>query len=283
MSTKLKFSKMQGLGNDFVMFDAINQRVELTPDQLRHIADRRYGIGCDQILLVEKPSQTDVDFRYRIFNPDGGEVEHCGNGARCFVKFVRAQKLTAKTELRVETRNGLIIPKLESNGEVTVNMGAPIFEPVKIPFHADQRAMTYTLFINGEAREFSVLSMGNPHAVQIVADVDAAPVLSEGPLIENHSAFPARVNAGFMQIVDRHHIKLRVFERGAGETLACGTGACAAVVAGITRKILDSPVLVSPVQVSMRGGELSIAWAGEDQPVFMTGSATHVYHGEISL
>jgi diaminopimelate epimerase len=283
MSTKLKFSKMQGLGNDFVMFDAINQHVELTPDQLRHIADRRYGIGCDQILLVEKSNQPGVDFRYRIFNPDGGEVEHCGNGARCFVKFVRAQKLTDKTELRVETRNGLIIPKLESNGDVTVDMGAPIFEPAKIPFHADQRATTYMLFIDGEAREFSVLSMGNPHAVQIVADVDAAPVLSEGPLIESHSAFPARVNAGFMQIVDKHHIKLRVFERGAGETLACGTGACAAVVAGITRKVLDSPVLVSPVQVSMRGGELSIAWAGEGQPVLMTGSATHVYDGEITL
>lgn len=283
MGIQLKFSKMQGLGNDFVMFDAINQRVQLSPAQLRHIADRRFGIGCDQILLVEKPTQADVDFRYRIFNPDGGEVEHCGNGARCFVKFVRAQKLTDKTELRVETKNGIIVPKLESNGDVTVDMGAPIFEPVKIPFIADHRAITYTLFINGEAREFSVLSMGNPHAVQIVDDVDSAPVLSEGPLIENHIAFPARVNAGFMQIVDRHHIKLRVFERGAGETLACGTGACAAVVAGITRKLLDSPVLVSPVRVSMRGGELSIAWAGEGQTVIMTGSATHVYDGEITL
>jgi diaminopimelate epimerase len=283
MGITLKFSKMQGLGNDFVMFDAINQPVALTPDQLRHIADRRYGIGCDQILLVEKSSQPDVDFRYRIFNPDGGEVEHCGNGARCFVKFVRAQKLTDKTELRVETKNGIIVPKLENNGDVTVNMGAPIFEPAKIPFHADHRAITYTLFINGAAREFSVLSMGNPHAVQIVADVDTAPVLTEGPLIENHSAFPARVNAGFMQIVDRHHIRLRVFERGAGETLACGTGACAAAVAGITRKLLDSPVLVSPVRVSMRGGELSIAWNGEGQAVIMTGSATHVYDGEISL
>ncbi|MGB8338904.1 MAG: diaminopimelate epimerase [Burkholderiales bacterium] len=283
MSTRLKFSKMQGLGNDFVMFDAINQRVELSPDQLRHIADRRFGIGCDQILLVEKPSAPDVDFRYRIFNPDGGEVEHCGNGARCFVKFVRDKGLTDKTEIRVETRNGIIIPKLENNGDVTVDMGAPVFEPVKIPFKTGARAITYNLFINGQAREFSVLSMGNPHAVQIVADVEAAPVLTEGPQIENHSAFPARVNAGFMQIVDRHRMKLRVFERGAGETLACGTGACAAVVAGITRKQLDSPVLVSPVQVSMRGGELSIAWGGEGLPVFMTGSATHVYDGEIPL
>lgn len=278
MGLQLKFSKMQGLGNDFVMFDAINQRVALTPAQLRHIADRRFGIGCDQILLVEKPTQPDVDFRYRIFNPDGGEVEHCGNGARCFVKFARAQKLTDKTELRVETKNGIIVPKLESNGDVTVDMGAPIFEPAKIPFKADNRALTYHLFINAEARDFSVLSMGNPHAVQIVDDVDSAPVLTEGPLIENYNAFPARVNAGFMQIVDKHHIKLRVFERGAGETLACGTGACAAVVAGVTRKVLDSPV-----RVSMRGGELSIAWAGEGEPVIMTGSATHVFDGEITL
>jgi diaminopimelate epimerase len=274
---------MQGLGNDFVMFDAINQRVNLSSEQLRHIADRRFGIGCDQILLVEKSSKPDVDFKYRIFNSDGSEVEHCGNGARCFVKFVLAQKLTTKTELRVETKNGIIVPKLQSNGDVSVDMGAPIFEPSQIPFKADQRAVAYTLFINGEAREFSVLSMGNPHAVQIVADVETAPVESEGPLIETHAAFPKKANAGFMQIVDRHHIKLRVFERGAGETLACGTGACAAVVAGITRKVLDSPVLVSPVRVSMRGGELNIAWAGEDQPVIMTGSATHVYDGEITL
>ncbi len=283
MATTLKFSKMQGLGNDFVMFDAINQRVQLSPEQLRHIADRRFGIGCDQILLVEKPNQSDVDFRYRIFNSDGSEVEHCGNGARCFVKFVLAQKLTTKTTLRVETKSGIIVPKLDSNGDVTVDMGAPIFEPAQIPFKADRRAISYTLFINGEAREFSVLSMGNPHAVQIVDDVDTAPVESEGPLIENHAAFPARVNAGFMQIIDQHHVKLRVFERGAGETLACGTGACAAVVAGITRKTLESPVLVSPVQVTMRGGELNIAWAGDGQPVIMTGSATHVFDGEITL
>jgi diaminopimelate epimerase len=283
MSTTLKFSKMQGLGNDFVMFDAINQRVGLSPDQLRHIADRRFGIGCDQILLVEKSSKADVDFKYRIFNADGSEVEHCGNGARCFVKFVLAQKLTDKTTLWVETKNGIIIPQLEKNGDVTVDMGAPIFEPANIPFIADQRATTYMLFINGEAREFSVLSMGNPHAVQIVDDVDTAPVESEGPLVETYVAFPKKVNAGFMQIIDKHHIKLRVFERGAGETLACGTGACAAVVAGITRKVLDSPVLVSPVQVTMRGGELNIAWAGEGQPVIMTGGATHVFDGEISL
>jgi diaminopimelate epimerase len=283
MGNTLKFSKMQGLGNDFVLFDAINQRFALSPDQLRHIADRRFGIGCDQILLVEKPSQADVDFKYRIFNSDGSEVEHCGNGARCFVKFVLAQKLTSKTTLRVETKNGIIIPQLETNGDVTVNMGAPIFEPAKIPFMADQRAVTYTLFINGEAREFSVLSMGNPHAVQIVADIDSAPVETEGPSIEAYAAFPAKVNAGFMQIVDQHHIRLRVFERGAGETLACGTGACAAAVAGITRKLLNSPMLVSPVRVSMRGGELNIAWAGEGQPVIMTGSATHVFDGEISL
>jgi diaminopimelate epimerase len=278
MSTTLKFSKMHGLGNDFVMFDSINQRVTLAPAQLRHIADRRFGIGCDQILLVEKSGKPDVDFKYRIFNSDGSEVEHCGNGARCFVKFVLAQKLTTKTELRVETKNGIIMPKLENNGDVTVDMGAPIFEPAHIPFKADQRATTYTLFINGEAREFSVLSMGNPHAVQIVADVDSAPVENEGPLIETHAAFPAKVNAGFMQIVDPHRIKLRVFERGSGETLACGTGACAAVVAGILRNLIDSPV-----RVSTRGGELTIAWDGEGQPVIMTGSATHVFDGEITL
>ncbi|MGB8855085.1 MAG: diaminopimelate epimerase [Burkholderiales bacterium] len=278
MPTKLKFSKMHGLGNDFVMFDAINQHVELTPEQLRHIADRRFGIGCDQILLVEKAAAPGIDFRYRIFNADGSEVEHCGNGARCFVKFVRAQKLTDKTQLRVETRNGVMMPRLESNGEVTVNMGVPVFDPAKIPFTADRQAPTYKLDVSGDMREFSVLSMGNPHAVQIVADVDSSPVTTEGPLIENHISFPARVNAGYMQIVDRHYIRLRVFERGAGETLACGTGACAAVVAGISRKLLDSPV-----RVGMRGGELTIAWAEDDQPVIMSGSATHVFDGEITL
>lgn len=278
MRTKLKFSKMHGLGNDFVMFDAVNQHVELTPEQLRHIADRRFGIGCDQILLVEKSAAPGIDFRYRIFNSDGSEVEHCGNGARCFVKFARAQKLTDKTQLRVETRNGVMMPRLESNGEVTVNMGVPVFDPANIPFTADRQAPTYIMDIGGAMREFSVLSMGNPHAVQIVADVDSAPVTTEGPLIEKHISFPMRVNAGYMQIVDRRYIRLRVFERGAGETLACGTGACAAVVAGISRKLLDSPV-----RVGMRGGELTIAWAGDDEPVIMSGSATHVFDGEITL
>ncbi len=274
----LRFTKMHGLGNDFVVFDGISQRVELTPAQFRFVADRRFGIGCDQILLVERPTVADADFRYRIFNADGGEVEQCGNGARCFARFVHDQGLTAKTEIRVETAAGIIVPRLEADGQVTVNMGVPRFEPAEIPFVAEKRALTYLVGLEHRLVELSVLSMGNPHAVQLVDDVDAAPVATEGPLIENHSSFPNRVNAGFMQVVDRGHIKLRVYERGAGETLACGTGACAAAVAGMTRALLDPEVTVAT-----RGGELRIRWQGEGQPVWMTGPAVTVFAGEIDL
>lgn len=275
---KLEFTKMQGLGNDFVVLDGVSQPIHLTAEQIRHIADRHFGVGCDQLLLVEKSSQSDIDFKYRIFNADGGEVEQCGNGARCFVRFVHEQGLTDKTEIRVETAKGTIIPRLEENGLVTVDMGAPIFEPGAIPFNADNRALTYPLELESAAVTISVISMGNPHAVQVVADLDTAPVESQGPQIEHHPRFPQRVNAGFMQVVDRGHIRLRVYERGAGETLACGTGACAAVVAGIMRGLLDNVVTVST-----RGGDLVIRWDGEGQPVLMTGPAVVVFEGEIEL
>jgi diaminopimelate epimerase len=275
---KLEFSKMHGLGNDFVVLDAIRQRVSLTGEQLRHLADRHFGVGCDQILLVEAPTQPDVDFRYRIFNADGGEVEQCGNGARCFVRFVHETGLTDKREIRVETRSGIIAPCLEENGNVTVNMGIPRFLPAEIPFLGDGDAVIHGLEVARETLEISVVSMGNPHAVQLVGNVDSAPVATHGPLIEGHPRFPQRVNAGFMQVVDRHAIKLRVYERGAGETLACGTGACAAVVAGIRRGLLDSPV-----RVTTRGGDLAIAWDGPGQPVMMSGPAVTVFTGEIEL
>ena len=275
---KLKFSKMQGLGNDFVVLDGVRQSVSLTPDQLRFIADRNFGIGCDQILLVEAARQPGVDFRYRIFNADGSEVEQCGNGARCFARFVHDVGLTDKREIRVETLKGIIAPRLEADGNVTVDMGLPRFLPTEIPFIHDDDVVIYSLDVADETLEISVVSMGNPHAVQVVPDVDSAPVADHGPLIENHSRFPQRVNAGFMQIVDQHSIRLRVFERGSGETLACGTGACAAVVTGIRRGLLESPV-----RVSTRGGELNIAWSGPDQPVLMTGPAVTVFSGEIEL
>ncbi|MEW6314173.1 MAG: diaminopimelate epimerase [Pseudomonadota bacterium] len=274
----LKFTKMHGLGNDFVVIDATRQPLALTPEQMRFIADRHFGVGCDQILVVETARSPDTDFYYRIFNADGGEVSQCGNGARCFVRFVHDKHLTGKNEIRVETRSGVIVPRLEADGEVTVNMGVPAFEPAQIPFIADRRALTYTLDVGGRNVEISALSMGNPHAVQVVADAGAAPVLRDGPLIENHPRFPQRVNAGFMQVIARDRIKLRVYERGAGETLACGTGACAAVVAGIARGLLDRRVIV---QTS--GGELVITWAGEGQPVWMTGPAVAVFEGEIDL
>jgi diaminopimelate epimerase len=275
---KLKFTKMHGLGNDFVVLDGISQAVNLSGEQFRFLADRHFGVGCDQILLVERPSGSSADFRYRIFNADGGEVEQCGNGARCFVRFVHDKGLTQKTEISVETASGIIYPRLEADGQVTVNMGAPRFEPAQIPFVAPRRALTYPLPVDDQIMDISALSMGNPHAVLVVHDVDSAPVAEQGPLIENHLAFPSRVNAGFMQIVDRGRIRLRVFERGSGETLACGTGACAAAVAGITRGMLDKEV-----RVSTRGGELTIRWEGEGQPVWMTGPAETVFEGEINL
>ncbi len=275
---KLKFSKMHGLGNDFVVLDGVRQTVSLTPEQLRYLADRNFGVGCDQILLVEKSGQPGVDFRYRIFNADGGEVEQCGNGARCFVRFVHDQGLTDKREIRVETLRGLIAPRLEGDGNVTVDMGVPRFSPHEIPFLHEDDVVIYNLDVADETLEISVVSMGNPHAVQVVDSVDTAPVGEHGPLIERHERFPQRVNAGFMQIVDRHAIRLRVFERGSGETLACGTGACAAVVAGIRRGLLESPV-----RVSTRGGDLNIAWGGPGRPVLMTGPAVTVFTGEIEL
>ncbi len=275
---KLRFSKMHGLGNDFVVIDAIRQRVDLTPDQVRFLADRHFGVGCDQLLVVERAQQPGVDFRYRIFNADGGEVEQCGNGARCFVRFVREQGLTDKREIRVETKSGVITLTAADDINVTVNMGVPVFEPARIPFQSDSDSFVQPLDVAGSAVPITAVSMGNPHAVQVVTDVDRAPVAQQGPLIESHPRFPARVNAGFMQVVDAHHIRLRVYERGAGETLACGTGACAAVVAGIVRNLLESPV-----RVSTRGGELNIAWAGEGQPVLMTGPAVTVFEADIHL
>ena len=275
---RLKFTKMHGLGNDFVVLDATREPIELSRAELRRIADRHFGIGCDQILQVERPRQPDTDFYYRIFNADGGEVEQCGNGARCFVRFVRDAGLTDKREIRVGTLAGVIVPRLEADGQVTVDMGVPEFEPARIPFQAERRALTYVLDVNGKAVEISALSMGNPHAVQVVADVERAPVLTEGPPLETHARFPQRVNAGYMQVVDRSHVKLRVYERGAGETLACGTGACAAVVGGIQRGLL-----AGRVTVTTRGGDLGISWEGEGMPVMMTGPAVAVFTGEIEL
>ena len=274
---KYKFTKMHGLGNDFVLIDCINQSVQLSQEQLRYLANRRLGIGCDQILLVEK-AKSNADFRYRIFNSDGSEVEQCGNGARCFIHYVYDQGMTQKKEIRVETLGGIIVPKLETNGEVTVNMGVPKFEPQEIPFVAKKRMLTYLLDIDEKQIEFSILSMGNPHAVQIVEDINQSPILVEGALIENHPRFPQHVNAGYMQVVNRKHINLRVYERGVGETLSCGTGACAAVVAGINRGLLDSTVKVSTI-----GGNLSVFWEKENNPVWMTGPAISVFDGEIEL
>ncbi len=274
---KLKFTKMQGLGNDFVVLDGINQPVNLDQQQIRLLADRHFGIGCDQLLLVEKAAGQ-ADFRYRIFNADGSEVEQCGNGARCFVRYVHDHGLTQKNEIRIETLSGVISPKLEIDGNVTVNMGKPIFEPEEIPFVAEKTALTYQLEIQGKPVTISALSMGNPHAVRVVQNIENAPVDTEGALIETHPRFPKRVNVGYVQVIDRSHIKLRVFERGAGETLACGTGACAAVVAGINLGLLDNQVIVST-----RGGELTISWQGQDEPVWMTGPAVTVFEGEINL
>jgi len=274
----LSFAKMHGAGNDFVVIDATRKPVELTPEQLRLLADRHFGVGCDQILLVEKSQLDEVDFRYRIFNADGGEVEQCGNGARCFVRFVLDNGLTEKREIVVETRSGLISPHMESDGRVTVNMGAPIFEAARIPFITDSNALIQPLEVNGETVQVTAVSMGNPHAVQVVDDVGHAPVIAQGVFIEHHPRFPNRVNAGFMQVLDRGHIKLRVYERGAGETLSCGTGACAAVVTGIRRGLLDAVV-----QVATRGGTLTISWDGGDSPVLMTGPAITVFEGEINI
>ena len=285
---KLKFTKMHGAGNDFVVIDAINQKIDvdgMSADGWQRLADRRFGIGADQILVVERPVDAGVDFRYRIFNNDGSEVEQCGNGSRAFVRFVVEKGLTQERSIRVQTMSGIINPRLEDDGNVTVDMGAPRLDPAEVPFDStgldgkpEGEDTLWPLPVGGEATQISVVSMGNPHAVQVVHNVDTALVEQTGPLIEHHERFPKRVNAGYMQVVDRHHIRLRVHERGAGETLACGTGACAAVVAGIRRGLLDSPV-----RVSARGGELSIAWAGAGQPVYLSGPAVSVFEGEVEI
>ena len=282
---QLKFTKMHGAGNEFIVNDATRLPAEFTPQQWQRLADRRFGIGADQILVVEQPTVDGADFRYRIYNNDGGEVEQCGNGARAFARFVRDKGLSSADSIRVQTMSGIIAPRLESDGSVTVDMGAPVLEPAAVPFDASgldgvaqADDVLWPLKIGDATVLLSVVSMGNPHAVQVVADVDTAPVEETGAVIETHPRFPRRVNAGFMEIVNRQQIRLRVFERGAGETLACGTGACAAVVAGIRRGLLDSPV-----RVQARGGNLSIAWAGLGQPVYLSGPAVTVYEGEITL
>ncbi|MBR0566506.1 diaminopimelate epimerase [Azoarcus sp. L1K30] len=275
---KLRFTKMQGLGNDFVVIDATREAVDLTPARVRAIADRHFGVGCDQLLVVEPPSAPDVDFRYRIFNADGGEVEQCGNGARCFVRYVHDKRLTDKTDIRVETRSGIIAPRLREDGLVTVDMGVPVLASADVPFVSASDAVVQALDVGGDTVAITAVSMGNPHAVQVVDDVDSAPVDTQGALIERHARFPARVNAGYVQVVDEHNIRLRVYERGAGETLACGTGACAAVVAVILRQLA-----VSPVRVETRGGALEIAWDGRGAPVLMTGPAVTVFEGEMDL
>ena len=276
---------MHGQGNDFVMLNGITQTISLTPEQIQRIADRHFGIGCDQLLVVERPTSAVADFRYRIFNADGGEVEQCGNGARCFAHFVRNEGLTSKSEIRVETLSGMIVPRIETDGRVTVNMGPPRFAPAEIPFKAEVESLKYALDVRGTHISIGTVSMGNPHAVQVVANVDSALVREQGPLIENHERFPNRINAGFMQIVDREHVRLRVWERGAGETLACGTGACAAVVTGIRWGLLESPVTVIT-----RGGELTVTWRGGEgrdadgnAPVMMSGATATVFKGEIDV
>jgi diaminopimelate epimerase len=275
---RIRFAKMHGQGNDFVVLDAVRERLEVTPDMARALADRRRGVGCDQVLVVERARDPANDFRYRIFNADGGEVEQCGNGARCFARYVLDEGLTARREIRVETAAGVIVPRVLDSGQVTVDMGAPRFEPAEVPFLADARRDTYTIRVAGLPVQLAVLSMGNPHAVQVVRDVERAPVAEQGPLLERHPAFPKRVNAGYMQVVDPAHVSLRVWERGAGETLACGTGACAAVVAGIRLGLLEPEV-----HVQTRGGELLVRWMGGTSPVMMTGDAVRVFDGEISL
>ncbi|MDH5471786.1 MAG: diaminopimelate epimerase [Gammaproteobacteria bacterium] len=274
----LNFSKMHGLGNDFVVIDAIHQTVNLSTAQVRYIADRRFGVGCDQLLLVEASGSASAEFRYRIFNADGGEVEQCGNGARCFARFVVDKGLTQSRTIPVETAGGLIVLQLETDGRVTVNMGVPKLEPASLPFLADQQAENYQLSVAGQTYSMAAVSMGNPHAVLRVDDVESAPVEQLGPLIECHQRFPQRVNVGFMQIIDRGNIRLRVYERGAGETLACGTGACAAMVAGYIQGWLDNDVTVR-----LSAGNLEIRWQGGDNPLYMTGPATHVFEGQIEL
>ena len=274
----LRFTKMHGLGNDFMVLDLVSQHAHIQPKHARQWGDRHTGIGFDQLLIVEPPSRPDVDFRYRIFNADGSEVEQCGNGARCFARFVLDKRLTVKKRIRVETRSGLIELDVRPDGQVCVDMGPPRLEPQEIPFQAEAAALNYCVEVDGQAIEFAALSMGNPHAVLRVEDVESAPVHALGPKLEHHPRFPQRVNVGFLQVVDRQHARLRVWERGAGETQACGTGACAAAVAAIRQGWMDSPVLID-----LPGGRLSIAWAGPGQSVMMTGPAVRVYEGQVRL
>lgn len=274
----LRFTKMHGLGNDFMVLDLISQHAHIQPKHAKQWGDRHTGVGFDQLLIVEPPSNPDVDFRYRIFNADGSEVEQCGNGARCFARFVLDKRLTAKKQLRVETKGGIIELDIRNDGQIGVNMGPPRLQPAEIPFVADAQALSYSVEVDGQSLQLAAVSMGNPHAVLRVDDVDSAPVHSLGPKLEQHPRFPKRVNVGFIQVLDRQRAKLRVWERGAGETQACGTGACAAVVAAISQGWMDSPV-----QIELPGGRLSIEWAGPGQPVMMTGPAMRVYEGQVRL
>ncbi|SET56005.1 diaminopimelate epimerase [Marinobacter segnicrescens] len=274
----LSFTKMHGLGNDFMVVDAISQPFRLRPEMIRKLADRHFGVGFDQLLVVEPPGLPDVDFRYRIFNADGSEVEQCGNGARCFARFVRDQRLTNRRVIRVQTAGGVIELRVGREGWVTVNMGVPELNPAAIPFAADERQVVYPIDVDGQSVELSAVSMGNPHGVLLVDDVDKAPVETLGPLLERHPRFPARANIGFLQIIDRGRARLRVFERGSGETLACGTGACAAVVAGQLRGLLDNQV-----RITLPGGDLVIEWQGEGAPVMMEGPTARVFDGQIRL
>jgi diaminopimelate epimerase len=275
---RLRFSKMHGLGNDFMVIDGVSQKVRLSTEKIRQLADRHFGVGFDQLLLVEAPDRPDIDFRYRIFNSDGSEVENCGNGARCFAVFVRDRRLTGKTLITVETAGGIMQLQVTPDGQVSVNMGVPRLLPAEIPFAADVQAITYPLTVGSQMVEVSAVSMGNPHAVTLVDDLTQAPVAELGPLLERHERFPKRVNAGFMQVVSTSEINLRVFERGVGETLACGTGACAAVVAGQLRQLLGNDVTVN-----LPGGSLQIQWAGPGEPVMMTGPAATVFHGQVKI
>ncbi len=272
------FTKMHGLGNDFVVLDSFQQPLDLTREQFQFLGDRHFGIGCDQILLVEPPTHPETDFTYRIFNADGDEVEQCGNGARCFARYVHDRGLSDKTEITVATNAGVIKLRLEEDGLVQVNMGQPVLEPAQIPFVADRQASEYQIEIEGVSYTLGAVSMGNPHAVVVVDDVNQAPVERIGQALQQHPSFPQRVNAGFMRVRSRDQIELRVFERGVGETLACGTGACAAVVSGCLRGLLDSRV-----QVSLPGGDLVIEWPERTAPVMMYGPAVSVFEGTIEL
>ena len=275
---KINFTKMHGLGNDFVVIDAIQQQISLSPQQIRFIADRHFGVGCDQLLLVEKSIGSNADFRYRIFNADGGEVAQCGNGARCFARFVRDKKLSDKDEILVDTDAGQLLLRFDNDSLITVNMGVPRHTPAQIPVQAEEESKFYTVVVDETEKAFGAVSMGNPHAVIQVHDIKTAPVNELGATLENHPFFPERANIGFMQIVDRQHILLRVFERGAGETLACGSGACAAVIIGIEQNLLDKEVTVE-----LSGGDLKVNWQGRGLPVFMTGPAVAVFDGMITI